>query len=439
MKNKILLIIICLMIFPFVVEAKEYCEVVKGDANKPGAELKCGTESFYLVSSSESSVQLLAKYNLLVGDKIDVIDINYSDFEDSGASEEEYCMQVGSSAGYHPYYAAMMYEYNNFEIDYSGDTKCRIYEKINYNRVRQDERAVGTKLVNGKSVLPLYGIVYMNPYWGYEYIHDDERYDFEYDNRGNLKIETTPFEKYLDGYKDELNTQGIEASKVSFITFNRTLSLLEEVYGHHIDVDLEYDNNPNDPVGHYTGKMDITRYANNNEWIYGTTYWLGSGFYEDSHNQHQDYENDYYISNEGMLCAIGRGECIYLPYPIGNGIRPLVTITKNDIKYKINTKTDGNGTIEVVNTASGNETIQFRVTANAGYKLGSLIVTTDSGETVEFDEGSIITNPDGTISIDKNAFKMPFENVTIEAKWVKNSKDIVVNPKTARQLWFFVK
>ncbi len=346
-------------------------------------------------------------------------------------------MQVGLSAGYHPYYTAMMYEYNNFGIDYSGDTKCRIYEKINYNRVRQDERAVGTKLVNGKSVLPLYGIVYMNPYWGYEYIHDDERYDFEYDNRGNLIIETTPFGKYLDGYKDELNTQGIEASKVSFITFNRTLSLLEEVYGHHIDVDLEYDNNPNDPVGHYTGKMDITRYANNNEWIYGTTYWLGSGFWGDVDNYHQDRNNDYYISNEGMLCAIGRGDCIYLPYPIGNGIRPLVTITRNDIKYKINTKTDGNGTIEVVSTASGNETIQFRVTANAGYKLGSLIVTTDSGETVEFDEGSIVTNPDGTISIDKNAFKMPFENVTIEAKWVKNSKDIVVNPKTARQLFVY--
>ena len=36
---------------------------------------------------------------------------------------------------------------------------CRIYEEIEYESVRQDERAVGTKLDgSGKSILPLYGI-----------------------------------------------------------------------------------------------------------------------------------------------------------------------------------------------------------------------------------------------------------------------------------------
>ena len=35
------------------------------------------------------------------------------------------------------------------------------YEKMNEEHIRQDERAIGTKLVNGKSALPLYGIVYI--------------------------------------------------------------------------------------------------------------------------------------------------------------------------------------------------------------------------------------------------------------------------------------
>ena len=39
------------------------------------------------------------------------------------------------------------------------------------------------------------------------------------------------------------------------------------------------------------------------------------------------------MSNEGFLCAIGRGECLYLPYPIGNGVRPLVTIRKDSVVY----------------------------------------------------------------------------------------------------------
>ena len=53
---------------------------------------------------------------------------------------------------------------------------------------------------------------------------------------------------------------------------------------------------------------------------------------------------------------------------------------------------------------------------------------------VEFTEGETIENSDGTISIDKNKFTMPFENVTIEARCrsdsIINVPDTFKNPNT---------
>ena len=414
--KKFLWIMLCLMFIPLFVDAKEYCSIVKGSGKDIGDEIKCGTESFYIVYSGQNEISMLAKYNLFVGDKIDYISV---DENDSTLSDNNYCMQFGQQAGYDPYYVVPMYD------EASQNLKgCRLYEVIDYDRVVQDSRAVGTKLVNGRSVLPLYGIVYMNPEWGYDTIRNGITYENNYDRNGNLILSTTGFERYINGYKEELERQNIEVNSVSFITLSKTLQLLKDISGENVIVDLEYPDYNHDTYEFYYGKMDIKNYLGNNyKWIYDVTYWLGSGFIGDP-NTDRDYHNDYYISNEGMLCAIGRGECSYFPYPIGNGIRPLVNIPKSAVRYNIHTKTDGNGTIEVVNSAYGNEAITFRVIAKKGYKLDELIVTTDSGEIIVFNSGSMVNNPDGTVSINNNAFTMPFENVTIEARWS------ITNPKT---------
>jgi len=129
------------------------------------------------------------------------------------------------------------------------------------------------------------------------------------------------------------------------------------------------------------------------------------------------------------LCGAGFQYCAPTT-TLGCGIRPVLEINENDLHYLIKTKTDGNGTIEVVENSLGGEEIQFKITAKEEYKLNKLIITTDSGEKVEFSEGEIIQNDDGTISIDKNKFLMPFENVTIEAEWAKK----IINPETGSNL-----
>lgn len=431
--KKRLLLLISLFFIPFMVNAKEYCRVIDSNEKTVGSEVVCGTEHFYIVENKNNEVSLLAKYNLNVGDAIDYFDIEgtkpeylYSQFVDLGT---DYCMAKANEKGYHPYYVYPI-THDMSDVNYPLDG-CRVYEALNSEHIKQDERAVGTKLDgNGKSILPLYGITYMNPIWGYDAIVNNNIRSNEYDSNGDLILNGTIFEEYLNGYKLELQRQDIDVSNVSFITVNKTLNLLKEISGRDVNVDLEYaaDTMPDK----FLGKMDIKEFTGKNKWIYDTTYWLGSGFkiLFDDWNGHGSEYNDYYISNEGMLCALGRGECSYFEYPIGNGVRPLVTIPTSSMQFLIRTKTDGNGTIEVIDHAFGGDSIRFRVTSKKGYKLDSITIITDNGEKVSFREGEIQKNSDGTMSVDKNSFSMPFDNVTIEARW----KSDIINPSTGKSV-----
>lgn len=428
---KKIMFILCLFLFPILVSAKEYCTVVSGSGNNIGDEIKCGTESFYVVSSDKEEISLLAKYNLLVGDKIDYFEVD-NDIEYTITYEYdnyargyiafsydamEDCFDYAEEKGYKPYYVHPIM--NDYENETSTLQGCRVYEKIETDHIRQDEKAIGTKIVDGKSVLPIYGITYMHPHWGYEAMIEGKENIVEYNISGNIIYKDSSFYKYINGYKEELENQGIEITEVSFITLSKTLNLLETISGKEVPNKMqwpEYIEDEYDPNS-YISKMDIKDYiGDNHKWISSTTYWLGSGFSGDPYNVRFMY-NDFYISNEGLLCALGRGDCAYLPYPIGNGLRPLVTIPKSSVMYNIRTKTDGKGTIEVVSTAYGDDKISFKITSKKGYVLSKLIVTTDSGEKVEFKSGESITNLNGIVSIDNNEFRMPYEHVTIEAYW----------------------
>ncbi len=423
MKKYIFVGLFILLLFPCVVNAKEYCKVLNGNGDV-GTELACGTEHFYIVENNNNTIKMLAKYNLLVGDKID-----YFDEDDTTIINGDYCSTKAVEKGYNPYRTYSVYDY------YSGGSGdflgCRVYEKLNPQHIRQDERAIGPKLDgNAKTIFPLYGITYMNPEWGYEAIVNGTQNVHEYDSNGNLIVEGTIFEEYFNGYKAELTSQNIEVSDVSFITIDRTKELLKKVSGKDVNLDLEYGdssvNNPsNDPIYAHVGQMDIREFVpNNQKWIHSISYWLGSGFKkpDDPANTY----NDYFIADAGLLCTLGRGVCSVFQYPVGIGLRPLVTISTSNIEYLIRTKTDGHGTIEVIDHSPGGASIKFRVNSNKGYKLDSVTIITDAGEKVSFREGEIQKNSDGTMSIDKNNFTMPFDNVTIEARW----KSDILNPNT---------
>ena len=340
--KKILFFILILFTFVGITKAAD-CTVVSGTGKEIGDEVKCGTENFYIVERGDNTTKLLAKYNLLVGDTIHYIDADETAPSKRYYLEEsiarEYCDNYVTSKGFEYYYTYPMYSYDS-ETQISSVKGCRIYNKIESEHIRQDSKAIGTFLENGKSKLPLYGIIYMEPRWGYEAIHDGQRHENKFDENGDLILTGTVFKKYLDGYKQELQRQELEVNDVSFITLDTTLSLLKNISGKEITVkmempdwSLEYENLED----RYIGKMDIKEYIPDKyKWIYSITYWVGSGF-EISDEEATSLgslvskTNDYFISNEGILCSLGRGDCGYFQYPIGQGLRPLITVPTTSI------------------------------------------------------------------------------------------------------------
>ena len=70
-KKLTLYVLITILFFiPFYVNAKESCTIVSGNGTDIGSEIACGTEHFYVIDSNDTSVRMLAKYNLGVGDII---------------------------------------------------------------------------------------------------------------------------------------------------------------------------------------------------------------------------------------------------------------------------------------------------------------------------------------------------------------------------------
>lgn len=65
--ERFLFIILCVMLFPVMVDAKEKCTVVSGNKTDIGSEIACGSEHFYIVDSNENETKMLAKYNLNTG------------------------------------------------------------------------------------------------------------------------------------------------------------------------------------------------------------------------------------------------------------------------------------------------------------------------------------------------------------------------------------
>ena len=311
--KKILLILF--MLVPFIVKA-ENCTVVSGNGTTIGDEISCGTEHFYVIDSNETDVQVLAKYNLNVGDKIDYFAVNetttYTIYNFDLMRTR--CEELAAEKGYSPYYVYTLNNYNKTDSIYIL-TGCRVYERMTGEHIRQDERAIGTKLDgNGKSILPIYGITYMVPSWGYEAKIENNSYINEYDSKGNLVIDGSSFEKYLNDYKGELTSQNIATSKVSFPTLDIMKKLLTKIGGREFEVALEYNSaDVNDPYNvtyeNYVGKMDIKDFIPSKyNWIYSVTYWLGSGFKNEEaemsiFNYHGGEFNDYYITNEGVLCS----------------------------------------------------------------------------------------------------------------------------------------
>ena len=480
MRVKLLLpIVVLLMLLPFTVFAKDSCKIVSGNGKDIGSEIACGTEHFYIIENKNDTLKLLSKYNLYVGYNFNKIqlDINkiYSKVECSNEDcsarsyNDTYFFEGEQISGYDEWRTKIQEKYHINSLIYftfplsPSDKTNALYNEVfgdvysengkNYRNITyklypyetilentegyalQNKKALGVTGEKGNANYPINATLSLFPSLWEEERENTKDYDNFENGYTNFDFNDDYFVKeYLNAYKEKLNDMGYSTSNVDMINMKEINDLVYSTSKKNLPLSSWYNTSQNsEEIWDDYNELpkfklgDLKEYLSDEySWLWDTSYWTKTFASNSSEINDPDGEAllVYFVSTSGEICY-SLSECGGIPRA---GIRPVVTIAKDIIKYNIYTKTDGNGTIEVVNNAFGGESISFRVSAKKGLKLSGLTITTDSGEKVEFREEDLTTNNDGTISISTNKFTMPFDNVTIEARWT--SASIISNPKT---------
>ena len=406
--KKVMYILVCFLFCLMTVDAK-VCKVISGDGTKVGDEIQCDSEYFYVLSNNGENVKMFAKYNLLVGRTFYKIDF---DTKITGYSEAKTYWNENYADDYFGRFSWILDSDSNYIGAYA-------YNIVETEKILQDSTAIGAHGdVSGEPLFPEVGIVssswvqsdYINNYVG------DKRFlDFDYSVTGT---DDDSVQTYLDGYVNSLNEMNITVEGISTLSLSELNELVYKLSGEEIPLEDWYLN----AEKKYEGLFGTTFYVlgsikdkldNNYEWLWSTTYWLRTLSINDSGNISQ-----YFVDTLGDLCT---GD--YCFYSIGAGIRPVVTINTDELIYKVETKTDGNGIVTPSkNEAISGENIAFVVTPNEGYEVEEIKVTDAFGNSVVFND---------------NKFTMPSANVLIEATFVIHN-----NPNTSSfvdlSLWMLI-
>ncbi len=467
--KKMMFVMICSLCLPFMVNAKEYCKVVSGNGKDIGSEIACGSEHLYVVDSNENEVKMLTKNNLYVGlitykEEVDMtnetrtIDEVYNSLVlEKGAGINplnitplpQSCVATGENNIYECYYNKMIFYSPTGELPEGFSGLIPIKEVI-----QKDDAKSAHSDPNNKDVLgfPQIGDVYimlqeMELVSGNEEEYGDSFADFNfipsthanhyfYSIDGGIMTGSVPAAMTL--YKEYLEEKGFSLNNIDLMSLSEVNNIIKKTNNKSLPI-REWTTDPTQTSIFGGLKYDfLTDYLKASEsWLYDGTYWLKTAVVDN--NSTQPIQGALFIDSLGAICGSGIRNipCTqYYQTGLPAGVRPTITIPANELQYLIKTEVSDGGSISVVDNSLGGETITFDVSTNKGFKLKGLILRTDSGEEVEFSEEDLTYNDDGTVTISKNKFIMPFENVTIEAKW--ESESLLVNPKTGRRIFIIL-
>ncbi len=393
MNKKILFLLIFLFLFTGVVHA-EKCTIISGTGSNIGDEIACGDEHFYVIDNDGTDIKMLAKYNLYVGEDI---------YLEVTTSLNECSSLVTSKNGY---------TISNSLVS-SNVVECLYSISTTSTEIKQETYAIGAHgTVSGEPEYPEMGITRFHVLYT-NFINLGTNYADGFAD-GELNPDSSYSSNvisYLNDYKSLLNNTGVDIKNIDLITVSEINDLVKKITNEELPLsewyakDWESTYLGGDSYVYKVGSIK-DQLPQGYEWIYSTTYWTRTVTPDSSHYV-------YFVDTLGDLCSAF--ECIKA---VGAGIRPVVTISAEDIDYKIETKTDGNGTVvsEKIR-AYGGEVIKFTITPNKGYVL-SMIKVTDAN-------GNVVTFTDYT-------FTMPNADVLIEATFVPD------NPKTGKFISYIV-
>jgi len=474
--NKIKLFIaifLCILFIPFMVDAKEYCKVVSGNGKDIGSEIACGTEHFYIVDSNKDEVKMLAKNNLYAGlitykEEIDMSNETRTIQEvyQNLISEKKAatpgnpsfvtpfpmgCLETDRENIYECYYNHMLFFTPTGELP-DGGKSSDSYGFLPIKEVTQKEEAKSAHSdPNNKEALgfPQVGDVYiqfsqMNLVSDNEEEYGDSFRDFTFINfynpndsavfsvNGSGPLSEAPIIMGL--YRKYLEDNSYSVNNIDLLSLSDVNNIIKKTNNKSLPI-REWTTDPTQTSIFGGLKYDfLTDYLKASEsWLYDGTYWLKTAVVDN--NLTPPIQGALFIDSLGAICGSGIKNipCTqYYQTGLPAGVRPTITIPAKELQYLIKTEAGNGGSISVVDNSLGGETITFDVSTNKGFKLKGLILRTDSGEKVEFSEEDLTYNDDGTVTISKNKFIMPFENVTIQAKW--ESESLLVNPETGRNI-----
>ncbi len=248
----------------------------------------------------------------------------------------------------------------------------------------------------------------------------------------------TQGESGLFAYEKYLKKGGYNVKSINLITTDEIDNVVYSATNSHLpfnDWEWTYYSRPDSHHDSFSVLGNLKDYVPAEyNWLYSTTYYTRTT-YAGTDSHYDEVTNIFFIDTLGNFC---NGSTCSIS--LGAGIRPVITVPREDVKYNIEVETTGDGEIEVASTsAAGGEAITFIVKANKDYRLVSLTITTESGETIEFTEEDITENEDGTISISTNKFTMPYESVKLKATWepiTEEQEDI--NPQTFDNIYLYL-
>ena len=381
------------------------CNVVSGTGKNIGDEIACGTEHFYVISNDGTNVKMLAKYNLLVGYTYERIEEKYTSLTVEEA--ENYCLTT---------YGEEYYAYSpDADENGAGEYICYKESALEFEIVKQDKTAIGAHgTEEGKPANTEVGIIWFDAYSiASSGVTEAIESNYAYYNYEFSDEEITG---YFTDYKKTLTDSGYNINNINLMTIEDINEIVKKVTGNELPLETWAEESwekiiSNSLFEDSTYKVGSLKDYVSNEysWLWSTTYWFQTMYVTDYRENSWVDGYIYFTDTLGNVCA--EYNC---PMAVGAGIRPVVTIAADDLIYNIQTKTDGNGTIESTHVhAEKGEIIKFVITPNEGYVLSEVKVTDEKGNVITFTE---------------NTFTMPEANVTIEATFtVENSETSTSN------------
>lgn len=366
----------------------------------------CEFEYYALLFSKSEDYEYI---NIMFDDEV-----NSNDLSDYIASNEIIQNKISTGYTINQYYTITRHTTNSINSSqyttYAGvglnlyigenNTNDKVEEKNNKTEVRQDKNAIGAHGdEKGNPEPEEIGIVDYSALWWDSSItyqnYSSGFSDYSYSANSDALF-------YFDLYYEALKKAGYDIQSVDSITVSEINELVYKISGEYLPLEDWYNNMSEIS---YDSIMNSDFYilgslkkylSSEYSWLWATTYWTRTS------TPGLDYL--YFIDTLGDLCAQK-----FCASAVGAGLRPVVTIAIDNIVFRIDTKTDGNGTIQTthVEAEEGTE-VQFTVTPNKGYVLGKVVVTDNNGNTITF--------------IDYT-FTMPNSNVTIEVTFLPENPE----------------